>query len=84
MIKGYNSNVKQSLHQERNKAMLVKEFLDVSYIHPMWKMEIKQWNSDSGCYDSMVYRSLNDYTDDFDGYEIDSIDIRSGSIEIVV
>ena len=84
MIKGYNSNVKQSLHQERNKAMLVKEFLDVAYIHPMWKMEIKQWNSDSGRYDSMVYRSLNDYTDDFDDYEIDSIDIRSGSIEIVV
>lgn len=50
----------------------------------MWKMEIKQWNSDSGRYDSMVYRSLNDYTDDFDDYEIDSIDIRSGSIEIVV
>lgn len=64
--------------------MLVKEFLDVAYIHPMWKMEIKQWNSDSGRYDSMVYRSLNDYTDDFDDYEIDSIDIRSGSIEIVV
>ena len=64
--------------------MLVKEFLDVAYIHPMWKMEIKQWNSDSGRYDSMVYRSLNDYTDDFDDYEIDSIDIRNGSIEIVV
>ena len=79
MIKGYNRSTK-----ERNKAMLVKEFLDVSYINPMWKMEIKQWNSDSGRYDSMVYRSLNDYTDDFDDYEIDSIDIRSGSIEIVV
>lgn len=64
--------------------MLVKEFLDVSYIHPMWTLEIKQWNCDSGRYDGMVYRSLNDYTDDFDDYEIDSIDIRSGSIEIVV
>ena len=64
--------------------MLVKEFMDVASIHPMWTMEVKRWNSDKGQYDSTVYRSLNDYMDDFDDYEIDSIDIRYGSIEITV